>query len=409
MVFLAFAFSLVVLSDFYDGFFAVVALGSFITYRAIQAFWPKKSITFNWNTLKTYVLTSALILLMILPFTFNILKLTVESRLSIRPSTNSAFYGRSMTDLNAFSARPWEYVVPFALNPIFGKHTYSFLEQRIHGSNFTEQSIFLGFIPMVLAFCAVVQWSSRKKRNRADQFNKAVLVTPIFAWIAFIAVLFSFPPLFSIFGYNVRLPSFFTLKFLPMFRAYARFSVIVLLAVAVLAGIGLTWILEKTRNWRQGYSFLLISVIILLIAAEFTNIPPFAVADVSGSPPEYNWLAKQPGDFIIAEYPLVPYDFVEHSEYLFYQRIHKKRLINGAVGDIRAEEFRQKVLDISNADTPKILSQKKVKYVVVHNEKFQPPDRPNINSPVLEKTKQFGDTVIYKIENKPAESAILGR
>jgi len=153
-------------------------------------------------------------------------------------------------------------------------------------------------------------------------------------------------------------------KIIPMVRVYARFGIVVMLAVAVLAGIGLSDILKKIgkRKWRMGFS----GLVIVLVLFEFWNWPPYRVTDVSKTPPVYAWLAEQPGDFTIAEYPLSGSDY----EYLFWQRIHRKPLVNGAMPGTYADEVRKEIVRIADPGTAGILRWLGAKYVIFHPDKY---------------------------------------
>lgn len=399
MAFFAAAFSLVALSDFYDGFFAIVITGSFIAYKLAYAILYRRKLSFNLGTLKVVVVTALLITLLVVPFTFSTIKTAVEHNLLKPQSAETSIYSRSLEDLSVYSARPWEYFIPFIENPIFGRYTKPLLEARLHRSNVIEQTIFLGFIPLALTSYALWDWFKKRRKPRAGKDGGSSVV-PLLAWIAFVAFVFSMPPVISRFGPKILMPSRFMYMVLPMFRVYARFGVVVLLMVAALAGIGLARILESMAG-RRIYSYLSVALIVLLIGVEFTNVPPFYVTDVGQTPPVYRWLAEQPGDFIIAEYPLWRFDQGEHNEYLFYQRIHGKRLFNGADAGTRAEQIRQEIEDISRPEAPGILSYLKVKYVIVHYGSYPKGGRPRVSSSGLKPIKQMGETVVYVVTARP--------
>lgn len=400
MAFFAAAFSLVALSNFYDGFFAVVITGSFIVYKLSTVILSRRKLHLNLETLKVFVVTALLIMLLVIPFTFSTIKTAVEHNLLKPKSTETSIYSRSLEDLSIYSARPWEYFIPFIENPIFGKYTKPLLEARLHQSNVVEQTIFLGFIPLALALYALWDWFKKRRKPRAEKDGGSSVI-PLLAWMAFVASVFSMPPVISRFGPKILMPSRFVYMALPMFRVYARFGVVVLLMVAALAGLGLARILDNLASRKKIYSYLSVALIILLIGLEFTNVPPFRVTGISKAPPVYRWLAEQPGDFIIAEYPLWRFDQGEHNEYLFYQRIHGKRLFNGADAGTRADQIRQEIEDISRPEAPGTLSYLKVKYVIVHYGSYPKAGRPRVNNSGLKPIKQIGDTVVYLVTARP--------
>ena len=60
-------------------------------------------------------------------------------------------------------------------------------------------------------------------------------------------------------------------------------------------------------------------------------------------------------------------DEASFYSYLFWQRIHKKRLVNGATrSNEKAWEFFERVRDLDNPKTPALLKSVGVKYVIIH-------------------------------------------
>jgi hypothetical protein len=105
---------------------------------------------------------------------------------------------------------------------------------------------------------------------------------------------------------------------------------------------------------------------------EYWSTPTSFSKPIDDSPVVYKWLAKEPGDFIIAEYPMMPADEASFYSYVFWQRIHKKRLVNGAIpNNLDAWAFYEKVRDLSNPETPQLLRAAGVKYVLIHNESYK--------------------------------------
>ena len=77
---------------------------------------------------------------------------------------------------------------------------------------------------------------------------------------------------------------------------------LIMMAVAVLAGFGLKFILERFKS--NGGKIAFTSLMCGLVLFEFLNFPPFKVIDLTKHPKVYDWFKSQKGDFAIAEYPL---------------------------------------------------------------------------------------------------------
>ncbi|MFH0913485.1 MAG: hypothetical protein V1884_04310, partial [Candidatus Omnitrophota bacterium] len=159
---------------------------------------------------------------------------------------------------------------------------------------------------------------------------------------------------------------FFMYRVLPMFRAYCRFGVMVMLAVSVLAGFGLKFILEKFNSQKKKLSLTILFC--GLVMFEFWNYPPFKVINVSRVPQVYYWLKSQPQDFAIAEYPL---DIAGPNEiYKFYQTKHEKKIINATTPGTYAHKVARSIIKLSDSNTANVLKWMGVKYVLVHNEDY---------------------------------------
>jgi hypothetical protein len=151
-----------------------------------------------------------------------------------------------------------------------------------------------------------------------------------------------------------------------MFRAYCRFGIVLMLAVAVLAGFGFKFFLErfKSRNTK----FAVTALFCGLVLFEFWNWPPYKVIDLSKVPAVYYWLKEQPKDVVIAEYPL---DYDSPNElYKFFQTVHERKIINGTIPGTYANKVAQEIRRLSAPRTASILKWMGVKYAVVHKDDY---------------------------------------
>ena len=337
---------------------------------------------------------------------------------TISNTSEAAFtqtYVRPLSYLFAQSARPLSYFLPASAHPVFGNFTKSMFGTIFYGRGWIEQSLYLGWVPVLLSFVAYKTWRRRDKTKPLTNNNLAI---GYFVILAILAFLFSMPPYFNLGLFKIYFPSFFMHKFLPMLRAYARFGVMVVLAVSVLAGFGFNYILQRlrSRKMRLALSILIISVVMF----EFINIPPLRATDVSKVPKVYEWLAKQPGDFAIVEYPLGDATAGEASmpyNYLLWQRVHKKKLINGAKLGTPSFKIKKKINKITDKQTPGILKWLGAKYVIVHSDIYASgADRsamdvigkvPDVRKlPGFKFVGEFANIQVYEIIAEPIEVKI---
>ncbi len=271
---------------------------------------------------------------------------------------------RSFGDLFEYSAKPLSYFLPSVTHPVFGKFTEQFIGSALYGISFTEHTLYLGWIPILLAAVAFYRWKkSRKTQSAQGQDN---LYIGFFVFLTIAAWFFSQPPWWKIGPLKVYMPSFFIYKMLPPFRAYCRFGVVLMLAVSVLSGFGLKFIMERFKN--KGIKLGIVILACILVLFEFWNYPPFKVIDISKAPEVYYWLKDQPSDTVIAEYPL---DIESPSEmYRLYQITHEKKMINYTIPGQKAHEVALTMAKLSDPLTILKLKDLGVKLVLVHRELY---------------------------------------
>lgn len=307
---------------------------------------------------------------------------------------------RPLKDLFTYSAKPWDYMLPSAYNPILGKISKPIIDSLLIGSNYAEQTLYLGIIPVLLAFYAIWLW--RKKQVDIQQQN---LIKYLF-FTGLIMLIFSAPPFVPlgkfhivngeiISAHNTYFPSYLLYKIAPMFRVYARFGILVMLCTSILAGIGFACVYSRFKYYRTAFVILCFA----LLAFEFVSVPKFI--DAKNISPVYKWLESQKGDFIIIEYPLNPDIHGLTGEYMFYQRIHKKRMFNGAFTGTTIDKLQSTMLDVTDKKTLNIIKNLGIKYIVVHRDKYAvynktAPEIPDVA--YIKPIKSFNKDLIYKIK-----------
>lgn len=276
-------------------------------------------------------------------------------------------YVKNFGDLFPQSARPLSYILPSISHPLFGTFTAQFIGSNSYGDSLTEHTLYLGWIPLILAFVALWQWKKKRKLSATSyQPSAENFYIGFFVSLAITAWLFSQAPWWQVGPLRIYMPSFFMYKILPMFRAYCRFGIVVMLAVAILAGFGLMFILEKFRTNKSKIA--VTAVACGLVLFEFWNWPPYRVIDISKVPDAYYWLKAQPPDIVIAEYPL---DIDSPNEmYKFYQTVHEKRMIDGTITGTEANRVARTLMKLSDRTTTSKLKEWHIRYVLVHSDEY---------------------------------------
>lgn len=355
-LFVAGAFVLLFLSNYYYGYFTLIITAALIIfYLFYRRFEADEDMSTNKDKGKYLTLATLILgLVVVIGVTYPILTRWQEVK---------TIYGRSIEELYIYSARPLEYLTPSIDNPIFGPYVQRFVDLNLHRSNVFEQSLYLGFIPLILAVLAVAGLKRYGKKERFFIYASMVGGAG--------ALLFSAPPTINLFNITVPMPSLLAYKIAPFFRVYARFGIFVMLFVAILAAMGFKLLSDKLKT--RGSRLALLALVLILITLEFMTFPPWRYTNIDKStiPAAYSWLAKQPGDGAVAEYPwAASIDYV-NSRYLFYQRFHKKKLANGAAMNSRGEQARSRLQDFSDPKLPARLRALGIKYIIIHTGRYR--------------------------------------
>lgn len=391
----ALLFTLVLLDNFYYGFMMVFFAVSFVIVRSLQGFLVSQSSYLDRRRALLLLAFVASVFVLTSPVVIPILRRSFEGS-GMASWERQGSYERSLHDLNWFSARPWHYLLPSPHHPILGGYSQAildwlatkppyFLTQPYSGK---EHNLYLGWAVLCLSAFAVVMMLKKRLGERGRW-------VALFAILGVIMMIFSAPPYATLSSHRINFPSNFLHAVFPMFRAYARFGVLVLLCISVLAGFGLAHLLEKIRH--SGRRYLLVGLLSLMALAEVA-LPSF---NVDLKPPEvYRWLKEQPGDFIVLEFP----PRSDHTDVL-YQRFHQKRLFDPVVENsqdiLYASEKQishQALLLRGVREDPSAVAELGVKYIIFHeNDPLLSGSVDYFNIEPFRIVRQFSGTSVYEI------------
>ena len=146
-----------------------------------------------------------------------------------------------------------------------------------------------------------------------------------------------------------------------MLRAPARFAVVVMLALAVLAGVGVTRLVRRRAGW--------VATGIILLAMVELSIGPYP--HVKAQPPHaaYRMLAGLPVG-PVAEFPFFEErrDFPGHTVYMLGSTQHWQPLVNG-YSDVIPQDFRDMSGELSRFPTRRgfdMLKRHQTRYILIH-------------------------------------------
>jgi hypothetical protein len=195
------------------------------------------------------------------------------------------------SELFAWSAKWWSYLVPPVEHPLLGSSVRAFWARRGLGDSLLEhQQLGVGWSLLVLGTVPLWLWL------HGDRASLAVRSAPVLVIVAAAAVLCSLSPERRIGFFTFVRPSALLYEVAPMFRAYARFGVVVGLMVALLAGAGAAELWRRpSANGRRAAALLL-----GLAVLEQAPFPPWRWRDVLPTP-AHRWLASQPGSLRVLD------------------------------------------------------------------------------------------------------------
>lgn len=360
----------VILSNYYYGYFIFLFAILFILWWFITE-------GVDFLKIRALAIAGVLTVIFVLPFVFRFIS---------GAGIGGTGVAHPAADIVKYSARWWDFLIPGEFHPVFGGWSEKWVTMHEGSRHFFERSLYLGFLPICLGLWAVI-----KKKDPVVVF---------FSITAIIFFIFSLSPVFCIFGLKIPNLSFFAYKVLPMFRVYARIGILVILSVAIIAGFGLKYILDGIKNkWGRG---VVASLCVFIVLFEYLNFPPFHNVDLSKTPDVYEWLAGEPEGLVIVEYPFVRKIEPLHSEYLFYQRIHKKPLVNGARGGTLGDAFRWQMQNPDSLETAGLLAYLGADYMIVHKEFYNGKELKMIeNNQGLRLLKDFNNVKVYNIVTEP--------
>ena len=272
---------------------------------------------------------------------------------------------RPLSEAVRYSARPYLWVTPGVDHPVFGPALKPFYDAHLYDAPFNEQSMYLGIVPLVLAMVGVIAALRGARLRRAVGF--ALVVGGAGAVIA----LGPFLPLSGDYyaswpteggDAKIPLPGLLIFELAPSFRFFSRAQVFVILGLSLAAAAGALWLMRRMPGWRAG---VLVVVLAALVGFEWADRPPARVVEVGPTPAVYRWLAEQPGDFMVAEYPMSGIASPRSLYYQFWAREHRKRLVN-VPGSPESVALFSAVNDISDPGTSQILAGLGVRYAIVH-------------------------------------------
>lgn len=172
-------------------------------------------------------------------------------------------------DLVDYTARWWSYLVPPVDHPwLDGVARRAMAAGGVRGG-LVEQQVTIGFGISLLAAAACALWLRDRRRPE-------LRAVPGLCLIAAVAFVFSLPPDWRLGGVAFAGPSAWLYELAPMFRAHARFALLVGLPAYILAGLALDRARRSGSRTVRAAAFGLLALAVF----ELTPLPPWRWRDV---------------------------------------------------------------------------------------------------------------------------------
>lgn len=281
---------------------------------------------------------------------------------------SSGVRSHPLSELYIYSARALQYVVPTPDTPLAGGATAGWWSTHMQGSVLTEKGLYVGLVTLALALVAVVAAATR--RLLGPEARAVCLVAAVGA----VAGAFSAPPTFQPGGVTIYMPSWLVFQLSSTWRVYSRFGLVVMLAVALLAAVGIAY---AARRMRPGVAATVLIACALLVPLDLFTRPSPVVAALP-EPPIAAVLERQPPG-VVAQYPLFENAIPEYG-WAIEQRVHGHPMLNGYTGASREESRALWISQLSDRRTPARLALLGVRYVLL-DDAVPPPGVPPAGRP----------------------------
>jgi hypothetical protein len=268
---------------------------------------------------------------------------------------------RPLGQVFVFSAHLREYLLPGPYSILFGNLTGPYLISHLGVDDTWDTALYPGYVVIVLAISGFVTVVRALRANHAvleDIRVVAVLTSGVLAAVAFVA---SGPPEISLGGFHIWTPSGVLFLITPTWQTFARFVILLELALIIMMAGALARVRQSLRAPRLWLVFALIG---LLLLVDLWDRQPVRTASTT-PPPAYAWLRDHRGG-TVADYPILPANDSYIARALFWGSYDGHPLLQGAAAGSSAESMKLALADLSDPQTAGKLAAYGVRYIVVH-------------------------------------------
>jgi hypothetical protein len=273
------------------------------------------------------------------------------------------------TETITYGARPIEFIVPSSNSALIPNEVPWTIKP--HGSNASEDTLYIGYTIIVLIAVALVRLFYRKDRtHKLREMSYGDLVWTLSLVIVACFVM-SLPAVITIFGYRLPTPTYILIKLTSNWRVLSRMFLALHPAAVIVASLGLYMLIRRRSTILQ---LIIVTVCGIALFLEYLPAPLHPTGDLyKDAPPIYQRLRTDSQVKLVAEYPLA--GILYTPEIFTYQQMHNKELLNANDVSISRGQLQGSIAGLADEQTLAALKELKVDVLITHGlGKMQNPD-----------------------------------
>jgi hypothetical protein len=266
--------------------------------------------------------------------------------LSIQPflglNSQGGLASRSVSYASMYSASPTDFILPSTQHFLFGQWVGAHFDRSL----WIEGTLYIGVVAFILA---VIAWVKRS----ASEHQALLKVALVIILVSFVLALgtdlhwnnqrveLPVPTFLQSMVHRdslpIPLPALLLFEFLPFYakmRALMRIGLFVLIFSTLMAGLGAAYLIRKAGPRR---ALPLTVLLIVLVFLDFYPGPYQNFAVVSARPVD-TWLAQQPGQGAVAQFPFIQ---EEDQDQVYNTLTHGKPFIGGFFSANQPEQYQR--------------------------------------------------------------------
>ena len=262
-----------------------------------------------------------------------------------------------------YGVRPIEFILPSANNHFVPSKYPAYRATKLHASNYSESTLYMGFTVILLAAIGVLAlfWKKTRQSTFKELPYPLLMFTIVLAFLG--CFVMSLPAVVTILGHNITTPISEFVKLSANWRVLSRLFLAMDPLVIIAAALGLYMV---TKRLPRRFQLAVAALCCVVLFMEYLPSPANSTGDLyKDAPPIYKRIASDKQVKLIAEYPLA--DFKYTPEIFTFQPIHNKTLLNAAAdGSISLGPRDASIAGLNDPQTLGSLKQLRVDLVLTH-------------------------------------------